>query len=125
MKYEEFIADVADRTALPREDAETLVRATLQVLAERLTAGEAEDLRAQLPKQLKVDLVSPREEAEAFNADEFAQRVSRRTGLNATDAGAGVLTVLATIREAVGPGKFEDVLAQMSREFAELIDATS
>jgi uncharacterized protein (DUF2267 family) len=33
--------------------------------------------------------------------------------------------VLATIREAVSPGEFEDVLAQLGREFAELVDATS
>jgi uncharacterized protein (DUF2267 family) len=125
MKYEEFIDGVADRTALPRDEAESLTRATLQVLGERLSGGEAEDLRAQLPKQLKVDLVSPREEAEAFDADEFAQRVSQRTGLNAADAGAGVLAVLATIREAVSPGEFEDVLAQLGREFAELVDATN
>jgi uncharacterized protein (DUF2267 family) len=76
MEYEEFIDGVADRAALPPDEAETLTHATLQVLGERLSAGEAEDLRAQLPKQLKVDLVSPREEAEAFDADEFAQRVA-------------------------------------------------
>jgi uncharacterized protein (DUF2267 family) len=54
-----------------------------------------------------VDLVSPREEARAFNAtDEFVHRVAQRTGLNATDPGSGALAVLATIREAVSPGEF-------------------
>jgi uncharacterized protein (DUF2267 family) len=122
VKYEEFIDAVADRTALPRDEAETLTRATLRVLAERLSGGEADDLRAQLPKQLQVDLLSPREEAEAFDAEEFARRVSQRSGLDEADAGAGVLAVLATIRDAVSPGEFQDVLSQLGREFAELID---
>jgi uncharacterized protein (DUF2267 family) len=67
----------------------------------------------------------PRDEVEAFDADKFAQRVWQRTGLSAADAGAGVFAVLATIREAVSPGKFEDVLAQLGRKFAELVHATS
>jgi len=125
VKYDDFISTVADRTALPRDDAETLTHATLRVLAERLSGGEAEDLRAQLPKQLQVDLISPQEKAESFDADEFARRVARRTGMNEADAGIGVLAVLATIREAVTPGEFNDVLSQLGREFAELIDATS
>jgi uncharacterized protein (DUF2267 family) len=122
VKYEEFIDAVADRTALPRDEAEALTRATLRVLAERLSGGEADDLRAQLPKQLQLDLLSPREEAEALDADEFARRVSQRSGLTVADAGAGVL---ATIRDAVSPGEFQDVLSQLGREFAELSESTS
>ena len=46
MRYDEFIDAVATRAGLPREQAETVTRATLRVLSERLTGGEAEDLRA-------------------------------------------------------------------------------
>ena len=125
MKYEEFIAAVADRAGLPRDEAETLTHATLRVLAERISGGEAEDLRAQLPKQLQVDLIPPQEEAQSFDADEFARRVAERTGIDEADAGAAVLAVLTTLREAVTSGEFDDVLSQLGREFAELVDATS
>jgi uncharacterized protein (DUF2267 family) len=44
--YDEFITSVRER-GVPREEAETLTHATLRVLAERLTGGEADDIRAQ------------------------------------------------------------------------------
>jgi uncharacterized protein (DUF2267 family) len=45
--------------------------------------------------------------------------------MSEADAGAGVIAVLATIREAVTPGEFDDVLAQLGKEFAELVEGTS
>jgi len=63
---------------VPREAAETLTHATLRVLAERLTGGEA-------------------------------------------DARQGMVAVLATTRDAVEPGEFDDVLTQLGREYAELL----
>jgi uncharacterized protein (DUF2267 family) len=125
VQYQEFITAVADRSGLSREDAENLVHATLRVLAERISGGEAEDLKAQMPKQLQVDLIPPQEEAQSFGADEFARRVAQRSGMSEADAGAGVIAVLATIREAVTPGEFDDVLAQLGKEFAELVEGTS
>jgi uncharacterized protein (DUF2267 family) len=123
VQYDEFIGTVAERAGLPREQAETLTHATLRVLAERLSGGEAEDLKAQLPKQLHPDLIPPQEEALGFGVDEFARRVAQRAGIDEADAGAGVVAVLATIRDAVSGGEFDDVLAQLGREFAELVEA--
>ena len=45
MQYDEFIESVMQRTGLPREAAILLVHATLRVVAERLSGGEADDLR--------------------------------------------------------------------------------
>jgi uncharacterized protein (DUF2267 family) len=123
VQYDEFIDSVASRAGLPRDEAEALVHATLRVLSERISGGEAEDLRAQLPKQLKVDLIPPQEEAQSFDADEFARRVSERTGIDEADTGAAVVAVLATLGEAVTSGEFEDVLSQLGREFAELVES--
>ncbi|HWM59183.1 MAG TPA: DUF2267 domain-containing protein, partial [Pseudonocardia sp.] len=64
MKFDEFVNEVADRAGVSRDEAESLVRATLRTLAERLSGGEAEDLRAQLPKQLQPELIPPQEEAQ-------------------------------------------------------------
>jgi len=123
MQFDEFVHEVADRTGMSRDEAESLVRATLRTLAERLSGGEAEDLRAQLPKQLQAELVPPQEEAQGFGVEEFARRVAARSGIDETDAGGGVVAVLSVIRDAVSPGEFDDVLSQLGRDFAELVDA--
>jgi uncharacterized protein (DUF2267 family) len=126
MKYDEFIESVRRRTGLPREAAEKLTHATLQVLAERISGGEAEDLQAQMPKDLKEDLAVPKEEpAQSFGAAEFTRRVADRAGLDQAAAQIGAAAVLATIRDAVTPGEFDDVLSQLGREFAALTNTAS
>ena len=55
--------------------------------------------------------------------EEFVQKVAARSGLDETDAEAGVVAVLSVIRGAATPGEFGDVLAQLGRDFAELVDA--
>ena len=122
MRYGEFIESARQRTGLPREAAETVLHATLQVLAERLSGGEAEDLQAQMPKELKDDLAVPKQkQAESFGAAEFTRRVAERAGIDETAAQIGAAAVLATIGDAVTPGEFDDVLSQLGREFAALI----
>jgi uncharacterized protein (DUF2267 family) len=121
VQYEEFIDAVAERAALPRPSAEKLTHAALRVLAERISGGEAEDLAAQLPRELKADLEPPQEDAQSFGAYEFARRMAERSGLADTDAEAALVAVLGTLREAVTPGEFDDVLSQLGEEFAALV----
>ena len=123
MQFEEFVNEVAESAGVSRDEAESLVRATLRTLAERLSGGEAEDLRAQLPRQLQAELIPPQEEAQGFGVEEFVQKVAARSGIDEADAGAGVVAVLSVIRDAVTPGEFGDVLAQLGRDFAELVEA--
>jgi uncharacterized protein (DUF2267 family) len=123
VKYDEFITSVAELAGLAREEAESLTRASLRVLAQRLTGGEADDLRAQLPGELQEELVASQDEAQSFGADEFARRVAAEAGSNEADAAAAVVAFLVTLRKAVTPGEFDDVLSQLGREFAELTDA--
>jgi len=126
MKYDEFIESVSQRTGLPREASETLLHATLRVLAERLSGGEAEDLQAQMPKELKEDLAVPKEKlAESFGAAEFTRRVAQRAGIDEPAAQSGAAAVLATIGDAVTPGEFDDVLSQLGREYAALMGTAS
>lgn len=125
VQYEEFVSKVAQQAGISRTEAEKLAAAVIRTLGERLSGGEAEDLRAQLPEPLKGDLISTREEAEGFGVEEFARRVAEKAGISQGQAGAGVVAVLDTLGEAVSPGEFDDVLAQLGREFAELIDSNS
>jgi uncharacterized protein (DUF2267 family) len=126
MKYNDVIASISQRIGLPREAAEKVTHAALQVLAERLSGGEAEDLQAQLPKELKDDLaVSKEKPAESFGAAEFTRRVAQRAGIDEPAAQIGAAAVLATIGDAVTPGEFDDVLSQLGREYTALMGTVS
>lgn len=57
------------------------------------------------------------EEAEAFSYDEFVNRVAQRSGRDTEAAEAALDAVMATIRDAVTPGEFEDLLSQLPTEF--------
>jgi uncharacterized protein (DUF2267 family) len=120
--HREFIESVQKRANVSEDEAERLTRVTMTVLADRITGGEAEDLAAQLPRGMRDYLVSRREEAEKFDLEEFIRRVSERAGVDVETATRGVRAVLSTVRRAVTSGEFEDVLAQLPKEFAEFID---
>ena len=120
MQYDELIALVAERTGLFRGDAADLTRATLATLAERISGGEARDLAAQLPAPLQDALLPTTEEAEAFSFEEFVNRVAERTRHGSIVSETAVEAVLATLRDAVTPGEFDDVLSQLPDDFHRL-----
>jgi uncharacterized protein (DUF2267 family) len=120
MKYEEFIAQVAQNAGLSEEDAARLTRATLATLAERITGGEAQDLAAQLPLPLQNALISAHENAEAFSYQEFVERTAERAGTDPDVAEVAIAAVFVTLRDAVTPGEFDDVLSQLPAEFHRL-----
>jgi uncharacterized protein (DUF2267 family) len=124
VKYDELIEKVSERAGVPPDQAKVLTTATLQTLAERITGGEARDLAAQLPKAMQEPLRKTGEAAEAFSLDEFIRRVAERAGLQVTEARDGVRPVFTTSREAVSGGEFRDVLAQLPKEYRELVHTT-
>jgi uncharacterized protein (DUF2267 family) len=121
VQYDDFIRSVAQRADIAREDAERLTAATLQTLAERITGGEAEDLAAQLPQELKPHLTGGREEAERFDVDTFVARVADRAGTDPDQALAHAGAVFATLREAVTAGELDDIAAQLPDGLRDLV----
>jgi uncharacterized protein (DUF2267 family) len=123
MTYEEFINEVADRAGVDRAKAEEFTRATLVTLGERVTRGEADDLAAQLPEELKLHLIAGPPEAEPFDIDEFLRRIADRSGaVERTEGERAARAVLTTLRRATTAGEFEDMLAQLPEEFTNLVD---
>jgi uncharacterized protein (DUF2267 family) len=120
MKYDEFIARVAENVGVSSAEAEKLTSATLETLAERITGGEARDLAAQLPLPLQNTLLPASEEAEGFSFNEFVRRTAERAGMDAGVAEIAVDAVLVTLRDAVTPGEFDDVLSQLPQDFKRL-----
>ena len=121
MQYDEFIGSVAQGAGISREEAERLTVATLQTLAERISGGEAEDLAAQLPEELKPHLTGVPEEAERFDVEVFVHRVAERAGTDPDDALSHVGAVFATLRDAVTSGELDDIAAQLPDGLRDLV----
>lgn len=112
MDTKTFRRSVMERALLDDEgDAQRLVEATLATLAERITAEEAHDLAAQLPQDLQGALAGGA--GERFGYDELVRRVMVRADLDPDRAGVRTAAVLDVLRDAVTPGEWEDLLAQL------------
>jgi uncharacterized protein (DUF2267 family) len=125
MKAHEFYQKVAERSQLSKEEATDLTRAVLETLALRLSPGEAHDLAAQLADPLAEPVEAKATGPERFRLPELIRRVSARTGLNEAETTAGVRAVLITLREAIDANEFDDVMAQLPNDFAQLLEQAS
>lgn len=124
MKYDEFVDSVAIRAGMSPAEAEVLTHATLQTLADRLSAGEAADLASQLPRGLQEFLRARYEKAEPFGLEEFVRRVGNRAGVDMSMAWHGMRGVLATLRGGVSAGEFQDVIGQLPKEYLQALQPT-
>ncbi|MGK5441055.1 DUF2267 domain-containing protein [Micromonospora sp. URMC 105] len=129
MRFPLFVDAVARRAELPPERAAAIARAVLVTVAERVQAGEVEDLTAQLPNDLSEYLAEPPPDAtpgaaETFGPVEFLRRVADRAGVEPATAQVGVRAVFATLREAVTVGEFQDLVAQLPKSFTRGVDTS-
>jgi uncharacterized protein (DUF2267 family) len=123
VEYDQFIDSVAQRSGLSREQSESLTQATLQVLADRISGGQAADLEAQLPEQLAGLLRrSPQKPAESYGLQRFVDKVAELApDVPAEVVLPGIRAVLLTLRDAVPDKEFTDTIAQLPQEFRELV----
>jgi uncharacterized protein (DUF2267 family) len=119
-EYERFITTIEQKAGIGWEKAERAAHATLSVLAERLSAGEARDIAEQLPGDLGRWLASPNG-AEPFNADEFLRRVAEREELDLATAERHAQAVFAALGRAVSPDELEDMSAELPQDFEPLL----
>jgi uncharacterized protein (DUF2267 family) len=121
---EKIVERVAERGGTDEDAARRAIDATLETLAERISNGQAEDIRGWLPHELRepIDRVLQRkgEQPEAFSLDEFLKRVAEREGVTRDEARVHARAVLSTLREALSPKEFLDTLAQLPRELRDL-----
>ncbi|MBI1845773.1 MAG: DUF2267 domain-containing protein [Candidatus Rokubacteria bacterium] len=109
------------------QDRATVKRATaavLHALRDRLTMDEADQLFAQLPRELR-EVWGEGEEAERqpvkMSLQKFCERVMRDAGLSsARQARWMTLAVFAALKEQVSPGEAADVMAQLPKDLKEL-----
>ncbi|HZB81518.1 MAG TPA: DUF2267 domain-containing protein [Rubrobacteraceae bacterium] len=123
MQYPEFLQRVQEQinatepATQTQRAAEQAITATLETLSERLTGGEATDLAAQLPEELKAPLQRSAEEAGRFSLKEFYERVAEREGVDVETARNDSSAVMSVLRLAVTPGQLDDLMAQLPSEF--------
>jgi uncharacterized protein (DUF2267 family) len=108
-----------DRSVVKRGTA-----AVLHALRDRLTTEEADQVFAQLPRDLQ-EVWGEGEEAERqpvkMDRHEFCERVVREAGLpSQREARWMILAVFAALKEQVSPGEAEDVMAQLPKDLKEL-----
>jgi uncharacterized protein (DUF2267 family) len=121
VKFQEFVHKVAERSSIDdRFEAEKTAVVVMQGLCDRLPGKEANDLLAQLPAMLKeLVIVSPA--PLPISAEELVRQVADELDVDPDEARTRIRAVFATLREAVTRGEFEDVLAQLDPDYADLL----
>jgi uncharacterized protein (DUF2267 family) len=120
MDYESFIALVEKSAQASREEAEHAVRATLETLAERLSGGEADDVAAELPPELRPLLADGRR-PEPFDLDEFLRRVAEREGVPRELAARHARAVFVALGVALSPDELHDMASELPKDFGDLL----
>ncbi|MBQ6643393.1 MAG: DUF2267 domain-containing protein [Saccharopolyspora sp.] len=124
MNYDEFLATVRRRTALPdNAEAEQTTRIVLSTLGQRLAGQEPRDLADQLPEQLKDPLLERTGSAE--NRDDFGdflERIADQEGPNSNPdlAREHAHAVVGTMAQFVSRGELEDLRSQLPSSYAPL-----
>jgi uncharacterized protein (DUF2267 family) len=112
---------VASRTGLDVTQAQRIAEVVLETFGERIAAGEAEDLARQLPDRVAEPLLRPGGDARSFSAEDFVRRVAQREQVPEAIAREHVRAVLTTLRESVTVDEWRDTLAELSRDYEELL----
>jgi uncharacterized protein (DUF2267 family) len=118
---QKFIELVAERTGLDEQRARRAAEAVLELLAKRISGGQAEDVAPWLPGELRTVFDrAAREHGEqplTLSADEFLAGVAAREGASVDEAFEHTRAVFTALRRALPQKEFTDTLAQLPREY--------
>ncbi|MFX0594819.1 DUF2267 domain-containing protein [Melissospora conviva] len=110
MQYDDFVGQVQARARLANSgQSAAAIRGTLETLGERIPDGLAENIAAQLPREIgeplrrTVSMVDVGT-GERFDMAEFVSRVSARTGMDQPQALYAARAVLEVTDEATQGG---------------------
>jgi uncharacterized protein (DUF2267 family) len=122
--YERFVHRVYARGPFPDEETtRQAIGAVLETLGERLAGGEAEDLVALLPIELRAPLLrgnrATNGKAEQMTLTEFLERIDDRLGTDLETAEPYARAVLRTLRDTIGDDEFADIARELPREYLE------
>ena len=111
MDFDEFTGEVTHRLELPGTgEAVRAIRATLLPLGERLQAGNAEDLAASLPMEIKwFPTGAVHEHGQRFDWSEYLDRVSEVEGCDRSEAAYHARVVIDLVRTVVPDSDFQQL----------------
>jgi uncharacterized protein (DUF2267 family) len=119
-----FLRKVAERDGRDEDGARRAVEAVLETLAERVAAGEVEDLADRLPLALRRLLKEAegrtRPTARRMDLDAFLARIAEREGVPVDEARRDARAVLVTLHEAVGDDEFFDITSELPHDYDQL-----
>jgi uncharacterized protein (DUF2267 family) len=123
--FGDFVDRVRRRADLDRIEAERAARVVLETVAERLAAGEVEDLQAVLPTQLREPLergkVHVHGQPRRMSLDEFVDRVARKEDVPFEVAFEHTRAVFSTLAEALPPKELRDILEALPRAYRDTL----
>jgi uncharacterized protein (DUF2267 family) len=132
MNFDEFTGTVQHRLELPGT-GETVraTRATLMPLGQRIPEGNAEDLAASLPMEVRWYLTGAvREHGQRFDWSEFVSRVAETEGTDRSDAAYHAQVVVDLVASSVPESDFQQLRDQLPEaddenwgKLFELVDA--
>ncbi|GAA3982957.1 DUF2267 domain-containing protein [Thermobifida alba] len=131
MQHDTFIGQVQARARLDsRGSAETATRATLETLAERIPADLANDLAAQLPREisehvLRITAQPGSEHGHRFGQDEFIARVKQRAHTDDPKAAHIARVVFEVLNEATTGRTMDKVRHSLPEDLRQLTLAGS
>ena len=109
MRYSDFVSNVQNTAGLDGAGADVAaIRATLETLAERLSADEVKDMAAQLPREIAV-YVGGAGQAQRFSLEDFFRKVAEREPADLPDATYHARAVVEVLDEAVSAGEMNDI----------------
>jgi uncharacterized protein (DUF2267 family) len=107
-----------------RETAKRATAAVLHALRDRLTPREADQVAAQLPRELKTMWEAGEEPARRpvkLHRKEFYERVKAEADLaSLRESRWYTVAVFAALKDQLSPGEAEDVLAQLPKDLKEV-----
>lgn len=129
MQQQEFIDRVKSQAKLGSDDeTTTLIRATLETLADHLAGNAPAKLAAQLPELIGKFITNYKSdetaEGEGFGVKEFLDRTTEKIGSGDAEIVKNhVIAVLSILREAVSEGEFDKMRGTLPPEYDELFGA--
>ena len=125
MTYDEFVGAFAERVGVYPEDAQSFLPAAVEVLSERISREELRHVASQLPDELAAQMRPRGENPEAFPPDEFVTRIVQRTYADVPLAIVVMRALFTTLRQALSPGEYDDLMSQLPREYRDMVPGTS
>ncbi len=126
MQYDQFVGQVQDRAQLASKgQAVTVIRATLETLADHMAGGAPHNLASQLPREIGEYLLKERQSgfgAEKLSLAEFFLRVSEREHTDLPTATWHAAVVMEVLRDAVTPGEYEKFQSQFPPSYVGLFE---